>query len=129
MAAPQDTLQNQDTKKKCVSAVAEFDFAVTFKRIQSVHCCICFEDVFDVYTLSCSHKYCKWCIAKYTMCCEKKAVVPMCPTCRAPMSLKEKNRLQAYFLTVTDFCKLRRSPRKSRSPLRFTTNGKNWSLY
>ena len=112
-----------------IGAEIAFDFEVTLHHTEDkINCDICFEDTFTYYDLECGHTYCSWCIAKHTHITSHRGP-PICPTCRGPMTLEEKNCLLAYYYRVTDFSKRRRSSRASRAPLRFSTDGVHWCEY
>ena len=118
----------KSVKFVATDASAEFDYNVQLD-INEINCCVCLEDVFAYETLDCNHTVCSWCLSNYVIACKARKLTPSCPICRGCMSLEAQARLEAYYFTVTDFSKQRRSSRDSRPPLRFTTDGHNYSLY
>lgn len=111
--------KKMESQKTCASGQINFNFQVEIKSNHKVECCICFESTCNNFTLVCNHTYCKPCIAKYINKCKESNQTPLCPTCREAVSLGDQNRLIEP--------KPRRSARVSRTPLRFTTNGREWS--
>ena len=110
-----------------IGAEIAFDFQVNLRNTEDkITCDICFEDTFTYYDLDCDHRFCTWCIAKHVHLTSHRSS-PICPMCRGPISLEDKNRLLGYYYRVTDFCKHRRSSRARQAPLRFSTDGVHWS--
>ena len=110
--------------KLCVSDIF---FKINFidnqklKTSPSDQCCICLECKFDEFKLSCSHSFCRWCIASYV----SEVEHPSCPFCRKKIS--ETEELRKYL--DLEYLYAPREPRISRPPLRFTTDGRYWSEY
>lgn len=111
-----------------IQAEIAFAFQVKLRPNQDkINCAICFEDSYTHIKLNCGHQFCSWCIAKYTYLSSNRTS-PICPTCRGCI-LEDRSRLLAYYHTVTDFRKPRRSSRASKAPLRFSTDGVQWFEY